>query len=113
MNEQDHVIKQDGELDTKNIKNTMDKMSNERAEDILSNFDEFKSYLAERIELGKKLGLNEEQLAVTAEKVAGYLAENVEPKNREEQLLKELWKAGNDDEKHKLAHMLVRLAEQA
>ncbi|MBX9975472.1 DUF3243 domain-containing protein [Cytobacillus firmus] len=113
MNEQDHVIKQDGELDTKNIKNAMDRMSNERAEDILSSFDEFKSYLAERIELGKKLGLNEEQLAVTAEKVANYLAENVEPKNREEQLLKELWKAGNDEERHKLAHMLVRLTEQA
>ena len=104
MNEQEHVIKQDGELDTKNIKSAMDKMSNERAEDILSSFDEFKSYLAERIE---------QQLAVTAEKVAGYLAENVEPKNREEQLLKELWKVGDDKERHKLAHMLVRLTEQA
>ncbi|WP_026584077.1 DUF3243 domain-containing protein [Bacillus sp. J33] len=113
MNEQEHVIKQDGELNTTNVKKAMDRISDERAEDILSSFDEFKSYLSERIELGKKLGLNEEQLAVTAEKVAAYLAENVEPKNREEQLLKELWKVGDKEERHKLAHMLVRLTEQA
>lgn len=112
MNEQVHVIKQDGELDTANVSKAMDRISDERAEDILCSFDEFISYLSERIELGKKLGLNEEQLAVTAEKVAADLEENVEPKNREEQLLKELWKAGDDEEKYKLAHMLVRLTEQ-
>ncbi|GLB59966.1 DUF3243 domain-containing protein [Cytobacillus sp. NCCP-133] len=113
MDEQEHVIKQDGELDSSNVSKAMDRISNERAEDILSSFDEFKSYLSERFELGKKLGLNEEQLAVTAEKVAAYLAENVNPRNSEEQLLKELWKVGDEEERHKLAHMLVRLTEQA
>jgi hypothetical protein len=33
------------------------------------------------------------------------------PRNAEENLLKELWKVGRDEEKHMLAHMLVRLAQ--
>ena len=86
-------------------------MDDGRADEILGNFNEFKTYLSKRIELGKKAGLNEEQLATTAQKVADCLAEKVEPRNREEQLLKELWKVGNEQEQHMLAHMLVKLAE--
>lgn len=112
MNDREHMISQNGELHSDHVKPILDRMSNEKTEDILSSFDEFKHYLSERIRLGKKLGLNEEQLAMTAEKVAGYLAENAEPKNREEKLLKELWEVGNEEEKHMLAHMLVRLTEQ-
>ncbi|MGG1397674.1 DUF3243 domain-containing protein [Bacillus salipaludis] len=79
--------------------------------DKLENFNEFKSYLHNKISVGKKLGMNEEQLAKSAEKVADYLAKNTEPQNREEVLLQELWKVGNEEEQHKLAHMLVKLAK--
>jgi hypothetical protein len=79
--------------------------------DKLENFNEFKSYLHNKIAVGEKLGMNEEQLAKSAEKVADYLAKNTEPQNREEVLLQELWKVGNEEERHKLAHMLVKLAK--
>lgn len=79
---------------------------------ILGNFEEFKQYLHKRIKFAEKFGLSEEQLAKGAEKVADYLAANEEPRNREEQLLQELWKAGSQEERHKLAHMLVRMVQQ-
>lgn len=109
--EKDHMIHKDGEVDTSKVNETLNRLDSERAEEILGDFSEFKSYLSKRIQLGKTAGLNEEQLANTAQKIADYLADKVEPRNREEQLLKELWNVGTEEEQHKLAHMLVKLAE--
>jgi hypothetical protein len=67
-------------------------MSEEKKEDILSSFEGFKSYLGDKVSKGEKLGMNEEQLAKTAQKVADYLAKHEEPRNREENLLHELWR---------------------
>lgn len=86
-------------------------MDNNEMYDKLEKFNEFKSYLHSKIAMGEKLGMNEEQLAKGAEKVADYLAKNAEPQNSEEVLLQELWKVGNEEERHNLAHMLVKLAE--
>jgi predicted deacylase len=104
-----HQVK-DESIQTEKIEKKLDSMNNEKMEAILRDFEEFKSYLGEKVEAGKRLGLSEEMLAKGAEKVAAYLANNVEPRNSEENLLNELWKVGNDEERHFLAHMLVKLA---
>lgn len=91
------------------VEDTMQNMDGTKKEEILSNFDEFKSYLADKVSKGEKLGLNEEQLALAAQKIGDYLAVKEEPRNSEEKLLQELWKVGNEEEQHKLAHMLVKL----
>jgi hypothetical protein len=109
--EENHMIHKNGEVDASKVDDTLDRMSTKEADEILGDFDEFKSYLSKRIKLGKTAGLDDEQLAVTAQKIADYLAENVKPRNREERLLQELWKVGNEEEQHMLAHMLVKLAE--
>ena len=89
------------------------KLQNEvnKNEEVMSNFDEFKSFLQGKVEMGEKIGMGEEQLANAAEKVAGFLAEKQSPKNSEERLLQELWKVGTEDERHKLAHMLVKFVQ--
>ncbi|WP_100373969.1 DUF3243 domain-containing protein [Bacillus sp. FJAT-45037] len=83
----------------------------EKNEEILENFEKFKDYLGDKVAKGEKLGLGEETLAKYAETVGDYLASKVEPRNREEKLLQELWKLGDQDQRHALAHMLVRLAQ--
>jgi hypothetical protein len=109
MTEKNHLVNKESELNVNKVDDTLDRMSDERMDDILSNFEQFKSYLATRVELGEKLGLSEERLAQAAEKVAGYLAAKEEPKNREEKLLQELWLVGNKEQRHELAHLLVRM----
>jgi hypothetical protein len=109
--EKDHMIHKDGDVDTSKVDDTLDRMDSQQADEILGDFNEFRSYLSKRIQLGKTAGLNEEQLANTAQKVADYLADKVTPRNKEEQLLKELWLVGTEEEQHALAHMLVKLAE--
>ncbi|SIT71083.1 DUF3243 domain-containing protein [Edaphobacillus lindanitolerans] len=93
------------------IENRMGDYDQEEKEQILENFNHFKQFLSEKVEKGEKMGLSEEQLAKGAELVANYLAKHEEPRNREQYLLAELWKAGNKDEQHHLAHMLVKLVQ--
>ncbi|MCY8232127.1 DUF3243 domain-containing protein [Priestia endophytica] len=86
--------------------------SEEEKEQILQNFEEFKNYLGDKVEKGQKLGLSKEAVAKSAKKVADYLAKNEEPKNREEYLLQQLWKVGEEEDRHHLARMLVRLTDE-
>jgi len=102
------VIFMDKQLDEQKIENLVSKNG-----DTLSSFDDFKGFLSGKVRLGENLGLDEEQLANSAQKVADYLAGKERPKNSEERLLQELWKVGTEEEQHKLAHMLVRLVKQS
>ena len=94
------------QLDEQKIENQVNKNG-----DVLSSFDAFREFLSGKVRLGENLGMNEEQLANSAQKVAEYLADKEPPKNSEERLLQELWKVGTEEERHKLAHMLVRLVK--
>lgn len=111
MSEKNHLVNKDSELNVNKVDDTIERMSDDRLDSILSNFEDFKGYLATRVQVGEKLGLNEEALAQAAEKVAGYLAKKEEPKNREEKLLKELWLVGDKEQRHQLAHLLVRMVQ--
>ncbi|MFC0523417.1 DUF3243 domain-containing protein [Pontibacillus salicampi] len=86
-------------------------ISEEKKEDILENFNKFASYLGSKVDKAEKVGMSEEALAQSAEKMANYLANNEEPRNREEHLLQELWKQGTKDEQHTMAHLLVRMVQ--
>lgn len=96
----------------KQVEDKLKHFDDEKKEEILANFENFKNYLGSKVELGEKMGLSEERLAQITEKVAGYLAKNEEPKNREEHLLQELWKVGSKEEQHMLAHMLLRMVKK-
>ncbi|MCG3086548.1 DUF3243 domain-containing protein [Sporosarcina cyprini] len=91
----------------------LNQMDAEKKEDILENFNRFKMYLSDKVSKGESLGLSEEQLAKTTEFVANYLSKHEEPRNREQYLLQELWNAGDKEEQHALAHMLLKLVRQA
>ncbi|WP_342512858.1 DUF3243 family protein [Sporosarcina sp. FSL K6-1522] len=63
--------------------------------------------------MGENMGLSEEKLAKTAEIVANYLANHENPRNREENILMELWNSGSKEEQHTLAHMLFKMVRNA
>lgn len=96
----------------KKVDDKLQNFDNEKKEEILANFDKFKNYLGSKVEIGEKMGLSEERLAQITEKVAGYLAKNEEPKNREEHLLQELWKVGDKEQQHMLAHMILKMVQK-
>jgi Protein of unknown function (DUF3243) len=106
-----HMVDSERNVDTGKVEDTASRMSESKKDEILANFEEFKSYLHSKVQVGENMGLSEETLAKTAEKVGDYLAEHEEPHNSEENLLKELWRVGEQEERHKLAHMLVKLVK--
>ncbi|AIQ49800.1 hypothetical protein R70723_30880 [Paenibacillus sp. FSL R7-0273] len=112
MSEHNHVVSKDGNVSLNRVSDALERIEPQQKEQILEDFGHFQDYLSKRIQLAQKIGLGEEQLAVAAEKIAGYLADHEEPRNREEKLLQELWKVGNKEERHRLAHMLVKLARR-
>ena len=112
MSEHNHVVSKDGSVAMQKVDEALDRIAPGQKEEILEHFQTFQTYLGKRIQLAQKIGMNEEQLAITAEKVADYLAKHEEPRNSEEKLLLELWRVGTQEERHKLAHMLVKLAQE-
>ncbi|MEK5240164.1 DUF3243 domain-containing protein [Paenibacillus sp. FSL L8-0470] len=112
MSEHNHVVSKDGSVTMNRVNDALDRIEPEQKEVILNNFQEFKSYLSKRIQLAQKIGLSDEQLVLAAEKIADYLAAYEEPRNSEEKLLLELWKVGSKEERHRLAHMLVKLVQE-
>jgi hypothetical protein len=111
MTEYNHVVNKDGDVDPSKVDRAIASIDSAEKERILRDFDEFKGYLYKRIKMAESIGLGDEQMAVIAQKVADYLASHEDPRNCEEKLLQELWKAGTEEERHMLAHMLVRLAQ--
>lgn len=110
MNGNDHVPGTDREARTEKVAMAVLAMSGGTEEPVPQDFRAFQAYLAKRVEMARDLGFGDKQLAGIARKVAGYLAEHEEPRNREEYLLRELWKVGTEDERHTLAQLLVKLA---
>ncbi|MFC7687082.1 DUF3243 domain-containing protein [Ureibacillus sp. GCM10028918] len=97
--------------DINKVENQLKDLSQEEKDQILESFTQFKNYLSEQVSKGEKLGLSEETLAKAAEKVADHLAKSEEPRNSEEKVLQELWKAAEGEEKHAIAHALLRMVQ--
>lgn len=104
-------MNKDESIETERIEKKLDQMSPEDKESVLENFNRFKTYLKSKVDFGEKLGMDEHQLAKAAEKVANYLSRNEEPQNREQMILKELWTSANEEERHNLSHLLVRMVD--
>ncbi|MFC5465931.1 DUF3243 family protein [Lederbergia graminis] len=95
-----------------NVENQLKDLSQKEKDQILESFTNFKNYLNKQVSKGEKLGLSDDMLAKATVVVADYLAKSEEPRNREEKVLKELWKSAKDgEEKDAIAHALLRMVQ--
>jgi nuclear transport factor 2 (NTF2) superfamily protein len=82
-------------------------------ETVLKNFERWKEFLGERVEQAKKTGMSEETIANLAVQIGEFLSDKVDPENKEERLLKELWDAADDQERKTLARLVVKLVSKS
>ncbi|WP_270171729.1 DUF3243 domain-containing protein [Paenibacillus sp. SYP-B4298] len=80
---------------------------------VLTDYDTWKQFLAERVEQAKSLGLGEDTISKLAYEIGSFLDERVDPKNDEQRAVKELWDVGDEQERQVIAKLMVRLAEQS
>lgn len=111
MSEHNHIVEKDGNINPSNVDNAISHIDPDEKDRILRSFDTFKNYLGRRIKMAQSIGLDEEQMAIVAQEVADYLAKNESARNSEEKLLQELWIVGTEEERHMLAHMLLRMVQ--
>lgn len=71
-----------------------------------------KNKLGEAVEWGETLGLSEDTMSKMTLKMGNFLSSNKDPHNREEQVIKELWEAGDEDDRQALSKVFVKLARK-
>jgi hypothetical protein len=79
---------------------------------VLETFDRWKQFLAERVNQAQAAGMDEETISKLAFQIGEFLDEKVDPQNGEEQLLKNLWDVGTEDERKTIARLMVKMVDQ-
>jgi len=79
---------------------------------VLDNFRDWKEFLGERVNQAVSAGMDTDTIQNVAYQIGGYLAEQVDPKNEQERLLKQLWEAGDEEQQRALASLMVKLVQE-
>lgn len=75
-------------------------------------WNEFKEWLGKGLKALRVLGVSDENAEELSYRFGDLLNRYIDPSNREQRLLKELWDQGNEVERRALASMLARLVER-
>ncbi|GAA0448933.1 MAG: DUF3243 domain-containing protein [Bacillota bacterium] len=78
---------------------------------VLDNFDSWKSFLANKLNQAQEQGMSEQTIQNMAQEVGDYLAQNVDAKNNEEAILRDLWNAASEDEQQAIANTMVKFVQ--
>ncbi|MEG0774324.1 DUF3243 domain-containing protein [Clostridium sp.] len=79
--------------------------------DVLHDWDKWKVALSKAVNLGENIGMSEEIIDGLAYGVGSFLSAIVDPENREERLLHELWKVGSKEDRKVLSKLIVKLVK--
>ena len=75
------------------------------------NWHEWKNFLGDRLDDAQEKGMSQKIIQKLAHQVGDYLAENVEPRNEQERVIRDLWSVANEEEQTAIANVMVRLVE--
>ncbi|MDQ1908902.1 DUF3243 domain-containing protein [Paenibacillus sp. GD4] len=78
---------------------------------VLKVFERWKEFLGNRVEQAEKAGMSEETISKLAFQIGEFLSDKVDPENKEERVLKELWDVSDETERKTLAKIMVKLAK--
>ena len=68
-------------------------------------------YTIKSCKFWQSIGLSEGTIDKIAFKIGNMLTAAVDPENREERLLQELWKVGDDEDRKVLSKLIVKMLE--
>jgi len=79
---------------------------------VLDDFSTWKEFLANKIDQAQDYGMSNKAIANVAQHVGDYLSQHVEPENKEERVLQELWNAASPEEQKAIASTMVKLVQK-
>jgi hypothetical protein len=78
---------------------------------VLDNFEEWKDFLHNRVDQAESLGIGRDNINQIAYRVGNFLVNNVNPRNTQERVLKDLWSVADEDQQKVLGELMVKLVE--
>ncbi|WP_449540078.1 DUF3243 family protein [Ferdinandcohnia sp. Marseille-Q9671] len=78
---------------------------------VLDNFEEWKDFLGNRLQHAKSEGMDQNVINDMAHQLGDYLASEVEPKNAQEKVLRDLWNVASEEEQQAIANVMVKLVQ--
>jgi hypothetical protein len=72
-------------------------------------WDNWKRFLSEAMEFAEELGVTRDKISLLASQAGEILADNVQPANPEQRVLKELWSVSDQNEKRVIANLMTKL----
>lgn len=79
---------------------------------IMKDWGDWKKTLGKAADFGETVGLSDKAITNAAEKVGTFLSNNVDPRNDEERLLKQLWDAADEKDRETLAKLVVKVVDK-
>lgn len=78
----------------------------------MNDWGEWKKILGRAVDLGETVGVSDKNITNIAGKIGTFLSNNVDPRNDEERLLKEMWDAADERDRDVLAKLIVKIADK-
>lgn len=78
---------------------------------VLDNWKQWEDFLADRLHHAQNEGMSEGAVSSLAFQIGDYLANQVEPKNEQERILKDLWSVADPQEQQAIANIMVKLIQ--
>ena len=78
----------------------------------INHWGKWRETLGKAVDIGETVGMSDETMTNIAERVGTFLANNVDPRNDEERLLKELWDAADERDREVLAKLVVKISDK-
>ncbi|MEH7234704.1 DUF3243 domain-containing protein [Bacillus sp. JJ1562] len=78
---------------------------------VLDNFEDWKNFLGDRLQHAKSEGMDQNVIDDMAHQLGDYLASEVEPKNAQEKVLRDLWNVASEEEQQAIANVMVKLVQ--
>lgn len=76
---------------------------------VLESFEQWKDFLSKQVKQAQNAGAGQNAIVNAATRIGNFLADKVDPKNREQRLLKEMWDVGSEQERQAMAGMLTKM----
>lgn len=84
----------------------LDKMDN------MQDWNKWKKTLKKAVDVGEAVGMSEETISEVGMKIGDFLSNTVDPENREQRVLKELWDVSDEKDKKTIAKAISRMVEE-
>lgn len=76
-------------------------------------WDAWKEKFKDAMETGRKFGMSDEKIKKMSIKISDFLSTKICPKTKEEELMRDLWAAANEEERKVLATVIFRMVDQS